>query len=143
MATELVMPKLSDTMKEGSIVRWLKKEGDPVQAGEVIAEIQSDKATIEFEAYSDGVLQRIFVEADQTVPVGTKIALVTDEGEEAPQEGEPKKEKKETPSKAEAAGKEPPEKKPEEKAERKPPPKKREPPAPREPAAEEQPEERE
>jgi pyruvate/2-oxoglutarate dehydrogenase complex dihydrolipoamide acyltransferase (E2) component len=83
MATELVMPKLSDTMKEGSIVQWLKAEGDPVEAGEVIAEIQSDKATIEFEAYADGVLSRIYVQADQTVPVGEKIGLITDEGEEA------------------------------------------------------------
>lgn len=83
MPTELVMPKLSDTMKEGTIVRWLKAEGDAIAAGEVIAEIQSDKATIEFEAYSPGVLTRILVQSDQPVAVGTAICVMADEGEAA------------------------------------------------------------
>lgn len=132
MATKLVMPKLSDTMKEGSIVRWLKGEGDAIHAGEVIAEIQSDKATIEFEAYSDGVLRKIFVEPDQTVAVGEKIALMTDEGEEAPAEGTGEKEA--APKKAERK----PQEEEKEKPEKKPHPKARKPPARHEPPAEEE-----
>lgn len=82
MSTQLVMPQLSDTMKEGTIARWLKQEGDSVEAGEVIAEIESDKATIDFEAYGPGVMRKILVSEGRTVPVGQPIAIVAEEDED-------------------------------------------------------------
>lgn len=82
MSTQLVMPQLSDTMKEGTIARWLKQEGDSVEAGEVIAEIESDKATIDFEAYGPGVMRKILVGEGRTVPVGQPIAIVAEEDED-------------------------------------------------------------
>jgi pyruvate dehydrogenase E1 component beta subunit len=83
MATEVLMPALSPTMTEGKIARWLKNEGEPVRAGEVLAEIETDKATMEFEAIDDGVLARIVVpEGTDHVAVNTPIALITANGEE-------------------------------------------------------------
>ncbi len=76
MAVEIVMPKLSDTMEEGKILRWLKKEGDYVAKGEVVAEIETDKADMELEAFSSGVLSKIFFKDGETVPVGVVIALL-------------------------------------------------------------------
>ena len=61
MAEELVMPRLSDTMEEGTIGRWLKQEGDAIKEGDVLAEIETDKATMEFQAYADGTLLKILV----------------------------------------------------------------------------------
>lgn len=82
MSTQLVMPQLSDTMKEGTIVRWLKQEGDAVEAGEVVAEIESDKATIDFEAYGPGVMRKILVGEGEKIPVGQPIAIVAEEDED-------------------------------------------------------------
>ncbi len=88
------MPKLSDTMTEGTLVSWKKKKGDKVSAGEVIAEIETDKATMEWESPEDGTLTEIFVEEGGKVNVGDKIAFIGEEGEEAPKE-KPKKEEEE------------------------------------------------
>jgi pyruvate dehydrogenase E2 component (dihydrolipoyllysine-residue acetyltransferase) len=94
---EIQMPKLSDTMTEGTLVAWKKKKGDKVSAGEVIAEIETDKATMEWESPEDGTLTEIFVEEGGKVNVGDKIAFIGEEGEEAPA-----KEKKEEAQEAEA-----------------------------------------
>jgi len=75
------MPKLSDTMEEGRLIAWRKKVGDSVKRGEVIAEIETDKADMEFEAYTEGVVAQIVVEAGATVPVGTLIAVLRLPGE--------------------------------------------------------------
>ena len=90
------MPKLSDTMTEGTLVSWKKKKGDKVSAGEVIAEIETDKATMEWESPEDGTLTEIYVEEGGKVNVGDKIAFIGGEGEEAP-----KKEEKKEPEKKE------------------------------------------
>jgi pyruvate dehydrogenase E2 component (dihydrolipoamide acetyltransferase) len=93
---EIQMPKLSDTMTEGTLVAWKKKKGDKVSAGEVIAEIETDKATMEWESPEDGTLTEIFVKEGEKVNVGDKIAFIGGEGEEAPKkEEEPKAEDKE------------------------------------------------
>jgi pyruvate dehydrogenase E2 component (dihydrolipoamide acetyltransferase) len=76
MASRVVMPKLSDTMEEGKILRWLKQEGDPVETGQALAEVETDKATVEMEAYTNGVLRKTFVPAGGTVKVGALIAVV-------------------------------------------------------------------
>ena len=76
MATELTMPQMGYDMQEGTVLRWLKGEGDAVANGEPIAEIETDKAVVEFESYADGVLHRIIVPAGTTVPVGEPIAVV-------------------------------------------------------------------
>ena len=76
MATELTMPQMGYDMQEGTVLRWLKGEGDTVANGEPIAEIETDKAVVEFESYAEGVLHRIIVPAGTTVPVGEPIALV-------------------------------------------------------------------
>jgi pyruvate dehydrogenase E2 component (dihydrolipoamide acetyltransferase) len=76
MAVEIVMPKLSDTMEEGRILRWLKKEGDFVNKGDVIAEVETDKADMDLEVFSSGILSKIFYKEGDTVPVGTIIAIL-------------------------------------------------------------------
>src|ERR1700749_2068780 len=81
---EITMPKLSDTMTEGTVVSWKKKLGDKVSAGEVLAEIETDKATMEWEATDDGILKKIYVQEGGKVNVGDRIAFVANEGEEAP-----------------------------------------------------------
>lgn len=81
MPKQIRMPKLSDTMEEGRLIAWRKKVGDNVRRGEVIAEIETDKADMEFEAYTEGVLAQIVVEAGATVPVGTLIAVIRLPGE--------------------------------------------------------------
>jgi pyruvate dehydrogenase E1 component beta subunit len=84
MPTEILMPALSPTMTEGNLARWMKKEGDEIKAGEVIAEIETDKATMEFEAVDEGVLGRILVpDGAEGVKVNTPIALLLEEGEDA------------------------------------------------------------
>jgi pyruvate dehydrogenase E2 component (dihydrolipoamide acetyltransferase) len=93
---EIQMPKLSDTMTEGTLVSWKKKKGDKVSTGEVIAEIETDKATMEWESPEDGTLTEIYVEEGGKVNVGDKIAFIGVEGEEAPKEKK-KDEKKEEP----------------------------------------------
>jgi pyruvate dehydrogenase E2 component (dihydrolipoamide acetyltransferase) len=118
MSEELVMPRLSDTMEEGTIGRWLVHEGDAFAAGDVLAEIETDKATMEFQAYDAGTVLRILVGDGETVALGAPIAIVGAEGETAdeaasagngattqpPQEAEAEEEKEE-----EAAAEPPPE----------------------------------
>ena len=85
MATEILMPALSPTMEEGTLSRWLVKEGDSVKSGDVLAEIETDKATMEFEAVDEGVIGRILIaEGTQGVAVNTPIAVLVDEGEDIP-----------------------------------------------------------
>jgi len=116
---EIQMPKLSDTMTEGSLIAWKKKKGDQVAAGEVLAEIETDKATMEWESSEDGTLTEIYVQEGGKVNVGDKIAFVRGQGEEAPKQEAPEQKKKSTaaeekkpqaetekPSQAEAAKKE-------------------------------------
>ena len=77
---EIQMPKLSDTMTEGALIAWKKKKGDQVSAGEVLAEIKTDKATMEWEAPEDGTLTEIYVQEGGKVNVGDKIAFVRGQG---------------------------------------------------------------
>jgi pyruvate dehydrogenase E2 component (dihydrolipoamide acetyltransferase) len=84
MATEILMPALSPTMEEGTLAKWLVKEGDTVSAGDLLAEIETDKATMEFEAVEEGVVGKILVaEGTEGVKVNTPIAVMLDEGESA------------------------------------------------------------
>jgi pyruvate dehydrogenase E1 component beta subunit len=84
MATEILMPALSPTMTEGTLARWLKSEGDRVAPGDVIAEIETDKATMELEAIDDGIFGKIMVaEGSEGIAVNTPIAMILAEGEEA------------------------------------------------------------
>lgn len=84
MATEILMPALSPTMEEGTLARWLKKEGDTVRSGDILAEIETDKATMEFEAVDEGILGRILVAAGtEGVKVNSPIAVLLAEGEKA------------------------------------------------------------
>ena len=101
---EIQMPKLSDTMTEGTLVAWKKKKGDQVSAGEVLAEIETDKATMEWESPEDGTLTEIYVEEGGKVNVGDKIAFIGAEGEEAPKEEEQEKEKEEKEEKPTSKG---------------------------------------
>lgn len=78
MISEVVMPQMGADMKEGTILRWLKNEGDPVERGEVIAEIETDKANIEIEAFESGVFRKVIVGEGETVDVGTVIAIIAD-----------------------------------------------------------------
>ena len=84
MPTELKMPALSPTMEEGTLAKWLVKEGDTVRSGDILAEIETDKATMEFEAVDEGTIAKILVpEGSDGVKVGTPIALLAGEGEDA------------------------------------------------------------
>ncbi|MQR98839.1 pyruvate dehydrogenase complex dihydrolipoamide acetyltransferase [Gluconobacter aidae] len=86
MATDILMPALSPTMTEGKLARWLKAEGDTVSAGDVIAEIETDKATMEVEAVDEGILGRILIqEGIEGIPVNTPIAILVEEGEAVPE----------------------------------------------------------
>jgi pyruvate dehydrogenase E2 component (dihydrolipoamide acetyltransferase) len=82
MATQVVMPKLSPTMEEGQLSRWLKKEGERVSVGEGLAEIDTDKATMEAQALAEGVLRKILVKEGDTVPLGTIIAIIGEPDED-------------------------------------------------------------
>ncbi len=111
MANIIEMPKLSDTMTVGTLVKWLKKEGDKVAAGDMLAEVETDKATMELECFFDGVLLKVFADAGSQVAIGEPLCAVGKEGEtvEAPakkaapasaaeeKKEEPKPEKKEAP----------------------------------------------
>src|SRR5262249_41155356 len=89
MPTEILMPALSPTMTEGNLAKWLKKEGDEVHSGDVLAEIETDKATMEVEAVDDGRIGRILVpEGAQGIKVNQPIALLLGEGEDASALGE-------------------------------------------------------
>ena len=90
---EIKMPQMGYDMQEGTVVRWLKQEGEPVSEGEAIAEIETDKAVVEFESYASGVLRKVLVLEGATVPVGEPIAVVNgvdeDDGEEIPSASAP------------------------------------------------------
>ena len=87
MATYIEMPKLADTMTEGTLLKWRKSEGDTIQAGDVLADIETDKATMEMEADDDGVLHKHLVTAGQKVAVGSQIALLLGKDEAPPAAG--------------------------------------------------------
>jgi pyruvate dehydrogenase E2 component (dihydrolipoamide acetyltransferase) len=82
MITKVVMPKLSDAMETGKVIKWLKKEGDAVKGGDVIAEIETDKANVEIEAFGTGVLRKILVGEGGQVPVGELIGVIADPAED-------------------------------------------------------------
>src|ERR1700746_1288432 len=83
MPVNILMPALSPTMEKGNLAKWLKKEGDPIKTGDVIAEIETDKATMEYEAIEDGTLAKIVVpEGTSDVPVNQLIAVLAQEGED-------------------------------------------------------------
>ena len=81
MATEVIMPRMSDTMEEGKILKWLKKVGDRIEVGDIIAEVETDKADMEMEALDDGFLTEIRAQEGESVPVGGVIALLGEEAE--------------------------------------------------------------
>jgi pyruvate dehydrogenase E1 component beta subunit len=113
MATEILMPALSPTMEEGTLAKWLVKEGDTVSSGDIMAEIETDKATMEFEAVDEGIVGKILVpEGTEGVKVNTPIAILVEEGESAddaaaapPAEDKPKAEA--APAEAKSDGKSP------------------------------------
>ena len=83
MATEILMPALSPTMEEGVIVKWFIKEGDTVSAGDLLAEIETDKATMELEAIDDGIVgELIYKEGVESIKINTPIAIIYELGEE-------------------------------------------------------------
>ena len=82
MAEVVKMPKMSDTMTEGVLAKWHKKVGDKVKSGDVLAEIETDKATMDFESYQDGTLLYVGVEEGQAVPIDAVIAVLGAEGED-------------------------------------------------------------
>lgn len=84
MATLIDMPKLSDTMTVGTLVKWLKNEGDEIASGDMIAEVETDKATMEVECFDDGVLIKQYCGVGDEVAVGDAIAAIGEKGEEAP-----------------------------------------------------------
>ena len=84
MASYLKMPKLSDTMSEGTLVKWLKKPGDSVAVDEDIAEVETDKATMTMPSFEEGILHTIYVKEGETVALGAALALILSDGEEAP-----------------------------------------------------------
>ena len=82
MATEILMPALSPTMEEGTLSKWLVKEGDTVSSGDLLAEVETDKATMEFEAVDEGIIGKLLVaEGAENVAVNTAIAVLLEEGE--------------------------------------------------------------
>lgn len=84
MAAYVTMPKLSDTMSEGTLVKWLKKEGDSVSMDEEIAEVETDKATMAMPSFEEGIIHKIYVKEGESAPLGATLALILEEGEEPP-----------------------------------------------------------
>ncbi|MCB0475318.1 MAG: biotin/lipoyl-binding protein, partial [Flavobacteriaceae bacterium] len=80
MAEVINMPRLSDTMEEGTVAKWLKKVGDPVKEGDILAEIETDKATMEFESFHQGTLLYIGVQEGQSAAVDALLAIVGEKG---------------------------------------------------------------
>ncbi|MBI5380033.1 MAG: 2-oxo acid dehydrogenase subunit E2 [Nitrospirae bacterium] len=76
MASKVVMPRLSDTMEEGVLIRWYKQEGEAVEAGDSLAEVETDKAVMDLQAFASGVLRKILIQAGEAVPVGTVIGVI-------------------------------------------------------------------
>src|SRR5207247_716001 len=81
MPSDVTMPKLSDTMEEGKILKWLKRPGEPVAIGEIVAEVETDKANMELEAYDEGTLAEVRVQEGDSAPVGAVIAVLAAPGE--------------------------------------------------------------
>ena len=109
MPTNILMPALSPTMEKGNLARWLKKEGDKIKSGDVIAEIETDKATMEYEAVDDGTLAKIVVpEGTQDVAVNSVIAVLANDGEDVKAAASSAKSAPATPSKSPDAPKTPP-----------------------------------
>ncbi|MCR9182487.1 MAG: pyruvate dehydrogenase complex dihydrolipoamide acetyltransferase [Flavobacteriaceae bacterium] len=114
MAEVINMPRLSDTMEEGVVAKWLKKVGDKVSEGDILAEIETDKATMEFESFYEGTLLHIGIQEGETAPVDTLLAILGEEGEDISEliknekndsnKKEEKSDKKETDSKSDASG---------------------------------------
>src|SRR6266404_4911154 len=105
MASQVIMPKLSPTMEEGVVSRWLKKEGDKVSMGEPLAEIDTDKATMEMQALGDGVLRKILIQEGESAPLGQLIAIIGEPDEDissisSPAPAKEKKEDAEEPKQA-------------------------------------------
>jgi len=112
MAIKVTMPRLSDTMTEGTVATWLKKVGDKISEGDILAEIETDKATMEFESFNEGTLLHIGIQAGETAPVDSLLAIIGNEGEDisallaggdAPAAEAPKAEAKEETKEAPAA----------------------------------------
>ena len=83
MPTNILMPALSPTMEQGKLAKWLKKEGDKIKSGDILAEIETDKATMEVEAVDEGVLAKILIaDGTENVAVNTPIAIIANEGED-------------------------------------------------------------
>src|SRR3954471_22042784 len=82
MATIITMPRLSDTMTDGTVATWLKKVGDKVSEGDMLAEIETDKATMEFESFNEGTLLYIGIQEGETAPVDSLLAIIGKEGED-------------------------------------------------------------
>jgi pyruvate dehydrogenase E2 component (dihydrolipoamide acetyltransferase) len=89
MPIQIEMPKLSDTMTEGTLVKWLKKVGDTIAVGDILAEVETDKATMEMEAFDEGILAEIYVQDGSKVEVGQKLAILTTKGEKLSSDGAP------------------------------------------------------
>src|SRR3979411_516631 len=85
MAKDILMPQMGDDMTEGTVVRWVKKVGDRVHRGDIVAEIETDKATVEIEAFDSGTLLRVLAEPGETIPVGQPIATLGEAGEAVPE----------------------------------------------------------
>src|SRR6185436_20171556 len=80
--TKVVMPKLSEAMETGKLIKWLKKEGDRVNGGDILAEVETDKADVEMEAFGAGVLRKILAQPGDRVPVGGLIAVIAEQNED-------------------------------------------------------------
>src|SRR5580658_9123015 len=87
MPSYIEMPKLSDTMTEGTLVKWRKQKGDKVAAGDILAEVETDKATMEMESFDDGILTEIYVPEGQKVAIGQRLAMLLAPGEKPPAPG--------------------------------------------------------
>jgi pyruvate dehydrogenase E2 component (dihydrolipoamide acetyltransferase) len=80
--SKVVMPKLSEQMETGKIIKWLKQEGDRIQSGDILAEVETDKADVEMEAFGSGVLRKILVQAGAAAPVGALIGVIAEPGDD-------------------------------------------------------------
>ena len=87
MPLYIEMPKLADTMTEGTLVKWRKKIGDKISAGDIVAEVETDKATMEMESFEDGILHELLIQPGQKVPIGARMAMLLAKGEKAPVPG--------------------------------------------------------
>jgi pyruvate dehydrogenase E2 component (dihydrolipoamide acetyltransferase) len=90
MVTEVIMPKMGQTMEKGKVIKWLKKEGEEIQKGEPLLEIETDKTTIEVESRGTGILRKILAQEGEEVPIATIIGFITKEGEVIPEEAQRK-----------------------------------------------------